>query len=399
MTGVTMKRHIAVRFRAYPTGEQANLIERTIGCARLVYNLMLETRIRQYRLTGKSAPVTPARYKDKYPFLCEVDGYALCNAQLNLNRAYRNFFSDPKRVGFPRFKSKRHSRSSYTTNLSHGNIRLDTTLRRIRLPKVGWLAIRQHKTIPDHWKLKSVTVEHCRSGRYTATILFEYETQVPGQVEPVNIVGLDYASHGLYVSSDGEHAEYPGFFRRNETRLAREQRKLSHMVKGSNNWRKQKTRIARIAEKTAKQRRDFLHKTANRLVERYDAIGVEDIDMTVMARKPKPKPDPGHEGRYLPNGASSRSGLAKSTMDNAYGMFRTLLAYKLEKRGKRLAKVNKWYPSSQLCNRCGYRNKQTRDLSVRQWDCPECGAHHDRDINAAINLRNETARILAEQTA
>lgn len=399
MTGATMKRHIAVRFRAYPTGEQAKLIERTIGCARLIYNLMLETRIEQYKLTGKSTPVTPARYKDQYPFLREVDGYALCNAQLNLNRAYHNFFAGPKHKGFPRFKSKHRSRSAYTTNLSHGNIRLDTTLRRIRLPKIGWLAIRQHKTIPAHWKLKSATVEHCRSGRYTVTILFEYETQVPGQVAPVKVLGLDYASHGLYVSSDGEHAGYPGFLRGNEARLAREQRRLSHMVKGSNSWRRQKTRIARVAEKTANQRRDFLHKTANWLAERYDAIGVEDLDMTVMARKPKPKPDPDHEGRYLPNGASSRSGLAKSTMDNAYGMFRSLLAYKLEKQGKRLVKVDKWYPSSQLCSQCGYRNKLTRDLSVRQWVCPECGIHHDRDVNAAINLRNETERLLAEQTA
>ena len=399
MTGITVKRYIAVKFRAYPTREQADLIERTIGCVRLIYNLMLETRISQYKLTGKSTPVTPAQYKEQYPFLREVDSHALCNAQLNLNRAYHNFFTDPKHRGFPRFKSKHHSRNSYTTNLSSGNIRLDTTLRRIRLPKVGWLAIRQHKTIPDHWKLKSVTVEHCPSGRYTATILFEYETQMPERTEPVNILGLDYASHGLYVSSDGEHAEYPGFFRRNEPRLAREQRKLSRMVKGSKNWRKQKTRIARISEKTANQRRDFLHKTANRLAEQYDAIGVEDINLAAITRKPKPKPDPNHEGRYLPNGASSRSGLAKSTMDNAYGMFRVLLAYKLEMQGKQLVKVDKWYPSSQLCNRCGDRNKQTRDLSVRQWDCPECGTHHDRDVNAAINLRNETARILAEQTA
>lgn len=225
-----MKTHIAVRFRAYPTEEQARLIDRTIGCARFVYNLMLETRIAHYQTTWESCRPTPALYKDTYPFLREVDSFALCNAQLALEKAYKRFFEDRK-TGFPKYKSKRRGRKTYTTNLSHGNIELDDKARRLKLPKLGWLAVRQHKHIPNDWKLKSVTVEHCPSGRYTATILFEHETQTPEKVRPVKTVGLDYAPHGLYVSSNGEHAEYPGYYRKMQDKLAREQRKLSHMVK------------------------------------------------------------------------------------------------------------------------------------------------------------------------
>lgn len=273
-----MRTHTAVRFRAYPTEEQARQVNRTIGCVRFVYNLMLETRIAHYQTTWEPCYPTPALYKDTYPFLREVDSFALCNAQLALEKAYKRFFEDRK-TGFPKYKSKRRGRKTYTTNLSHGNIELDDKARRLKLPKLGWLAVRQHKRIPDDWKLKSVTVEHCPSGRYTATILFEYETQIPEKVKPVKTVGLDYASHGLYVSSDGEHAEYPGYYRKMQDKLAREQCKLSHMVKGSANWRKQCKRVARLYEKTANQRRDYQHKKANRIVASYDMVGVEALSM------------------------------------------------------------------------------------------------------------------------
>ena len=223
------KDHIAVRFRAYPTEEQARQIDRTIGCARLVYNLMLETRIAHYQTFWESCRPTPAQYKDAFPFLREVDSMALCNAQLALEKAYKRFFED-RNTGFPKYKSKHHGKKSYITNRIGNNIRLDDNARRLKLPKLGWLAIRQHKRIPDSWNLKSVTMEHCPSGRYTATILFERETQTPEQVEPVRIVGLDYASHGLYVSSDGKKAEYPGYYRKTQDKLAREQRRLSRMV-------------------------------------------------------------------------------------------------------------------------------------------------------------------------
>lgn len=390
-----VKNHVAVKFRAYPTEEQARQINCTIGCVRLVYNLMLETRNAYYQTTWRSCNPTPALYKNDFPFLREVDGYALCNAQIALSKAFKRFFED-KNVGFPKYKSKRRSRKTYTTNYSHGNIRLDDKARRLKLPKLGWLAVRQHKRIPEDWKLKSVTVEHCPSGRYTATVLFEYETQIPERKNPVNIVGLDYASHGLYVSSDGERAEYPAYYRLMQDRLAREQRKQSHMVEGSKNWRKQSQRIARLHEKIANQRRDFQHKKANTLVETYDAVAVETLNLQGMAKKPKPKPDLDHPGTYLPNGAKAKNGLAKSTMDNAYGMFCTLLEYKLARQGKQLVRVDKWFPSSQLCNDCGYRNPQVKDLSIREWVCPECGTWHERDTNAGMNVHDEGRRIIEQ---
>ena len=385
------KDHIAVRFRAYPTDEQARLIDRTIGCARLVYNLMLETRIAHYQTFWESCRPTPAQYKDAFPFLREVDSFALCNAQLALEKAYKRFFKD-RNTGFPKYKSKHHGKKSYTTNRIGNNIRLDDNARRLKLPKLGWLAIRQHKRIPDSWNLKSVTMEHCPSGRYTATVLFERDTQTPERTEPANIVGLDYASHGLYVSSDGEHADYPGFYRNAEDKLVKEQRKLSLMVKGSANWCKQRRRVARAYEKTANQRRDYQHKKANMLADTYDAVAVESLNLKGMARKPKPKPDPDNPGAYLRNGRKAKSGLAKSTLDNAYGMFCTMLEYKLARQGKLLVRVDKWYPSSQLCHECGYRNPQTKDLDVREWTCPQCGALHDRDVNAALNIRDEARR-------
>lgn len=388
-----MRTHTAVRFRAYPTEEQARQINRTIGCVRFAYNLMLETRIAHYQTTWGSCSPTPALYKDTYPFLREVDSLALCNAQRALEKAYQNFFDNGCK-GFPRYKSKHHGKASYTTNRIGNNIRLDNKARRLKLPKLGWLAVRQHKRIPDDWKLKSVTVGHCPSGRYTATILFEYETQIPEKVKPVKPVGLDYASHGLYVSSDGEHAEYPGYYRKMQDKLAKEQRKLSHMVKGSANWRKQCNRVARLYEKTANQRRDYQHKKANRMVASYDMVGVETLSMKSMMKKPKPKPDPEHPGHYLPNGRKARKGLAKSTSDNGYGMFCTMLEYKLARQGKRLVHVDKWYPSSQLCHDCGYKNSLVKDLSIREWVCPSCGVLHDRDVNAARNIRDEAVRLI-----
>lgn len=158
-----VKRHCAVKYRMYPNRAQAALIDRTIGCARFIYNQMLETRIGTYKATGKSCNPTPAQYKDRYPFLREVDSLALCNAQLNVAKAYRNFFRDPKHIGFPKYKAKHRNRQTYTTNNSNNNVTLDEGGRHLKLPKVGIVRVRQHKRIPEDWKLKSVTIEHCKT--------------------------------------------------------------------------------------------------------------------------------------------------------------------------------------------------------------------------------------------
>lgn len=383
MSTTTITRRRAVKYRMYPTKEQANLIDRTIGCARLVYNLMLETRIASYQsrfgmpdAQAKDPLPTPRLYKDDYPFLRDVDSMALCNAQMHLDKAYRSFFTNPK-TGFPKYKSKHRSRQTYTTNCIRNNIRFENGGTRLRLPKVGPVRVRQHKRIPDDWKLKSVTVEHCPSGRYEATVLFEYDTQAPEPVRPRTFVGLDYSSHDLYVTSDGERADYPRFYRQWQERLAFEQRKLSHMVTGSANWAKQKRRVAKVHERIRDMRRDFLRKAANRITESHDCVCVEDLDMRAMARTLT---------------------LGKSTMDNGFGMLRDMLDRKLAEQGKPgLVKVGRWYPSSQLCSDCGYRYEGAKDLGVHEWVCPECGAWHDRDVNAAKNIRDEGRRLLLQQ--
>ena len=186
---VQVKVRHAVKYRMYPSETQARLIDRTIGCARFIYNQMLETRIATYKATGETCNPTPAQYKDEFPFLREVDSLALCGAQMHLSAAYRNFFREPGRVGFPKFKKKHCSRQTYTTYNVNNNIALDEGGRHLKLPKVGSVRVRQRKRIPNGWKLKNVTVEHCKSGEYTATILFEYETQAPEPVTPYHLLG------------------------------------------------------------------------------------------------------------------------------------------------------------------------------------------------------------------
>lgn len=372
---MTVKVHRAVVYAAYPTREQAVLIERTCGCARFVYNRMLADKIAHYKETGEMLRVTPAHYKAEFPWLREVDSFALCNAQLNLDAAYRSFFrrlKAGKKPGFPRYKSKHRSRRCYKTNYVNDNIRFEDGGRYLRLPKLGRVRVRQKRKIDPSWRIKGVTVEHTGSGRYEFSVQFEFETQEPELVEPVAFVGLDYSSHDLYVASDGERPGYPRFFRMAEVRLARDQRRLSHMHKGSSNWKKQKVKVARVYEKIRRQRRDFLHKTANGLVLRYDCVCVEDLDMKGMSRSLK---------------------LGKATMDNGFGMFRTLLSYKLADSGKKLVTVDRLFPSSQLCHECGYRFSGTKDLSVREWTCPNCGHTHNRDVNAALNIRGEGMRL------
>lgn len=204
---MTVMMHRAVVYRAYPTREQAALIERTCGCARFLYNRMLADKIAHYRETGEMLRVTPARYKREFPWLKEVDSFALCNAQLNLDAAYRNFFRRVKageKPGFPKYKAKHRSRCCYKTNFVNGNIRFEGDGRYLRLPKLGSVRVRQKREIDPSWRIKSVTVEHTRSGRFEVSVLFEFETQEPERVEPESFVGLDYSSHDLYVTSDGE---------------------------------------------------------------------------------------------------------------------------------------------------------------------------------------------------
>ena len=352
------------------------MFAKTFGCARFIYNKMLSDRLEHYQETGKKLNNTPAQYKDEYPWLKEVDSLALANVQLNLNKAYNNFWNNRKYFGKPRFKSKKTGHSSYSTNNQKGSVRLEGN--KVKLPKVGWVKLRLHRPLMDNSVIKTVTISKTPSGKYYISILVEYESQIL-PIIPKKFLGLDFAMHGLYVASDEDDADYPNFLRKAEKRLAKAQRKLSKRQKGSRNRNKQRLRVAVLHEKISNQRRDFLHKKARYLAHCYDGIGIEDISVKAMAKRKK----------------GGKFSFGKSISDNGWSMFTNILEYKLAWQGKQLVKIDKWYPSSQLCHVCGYQNNETKDLSVREWDCPKCGSHHNRDKNAAINIREEVRRMSA----
>ena len=306
--------------------------------------------------------------KKEKDFLKEVDSISLQQALRHLDTAFQNFFKNQK-TRFPNFKSKKNNHNSYTTVCVNHNIKLENGM--IALPKIGKVKVKQHRDIPEHYILKSVTVSQTPSGKYYASILFEYEEEIT-EKEPESFLGLDFSMKELYVDSNGHEPAYPRYYRRAEKKLKREQRKLSKMVKGSKNREKQRIKVAKMHEKLANQRKDFLHKQSRKIANSYDCVCIENLNMQAMAQS---------------------LNFGKSVSDNGWSMFTAFLKYKLEELGKRLVKTDKFFASSQLCNVCGYRNPDTKNLSVREWICPCCQTHHDRDINAAINIQNEGMRI------
>lgn len=362
----------AYRFRIYPNEEQQMFLSKTFGCCRFLYNRMLEDKITEFKKSGELKRTTPAMYKGEYPFLKEVDSLALANVQLHLEKAYKAFFRDT-RIGFPKFKSRHRSRASYTTNMVNGNIKIEGCL--LRLPKIKGIKIKMHRPVPEHGELKSVTVSREPSGKYYASLLYELpdcENQTAGKdTEEMDILGIDFAMQGMAVFSDGTRCEYPGYYKKAQKKLAREQRKLSHCIKGSSNYRKQKKKVALCYEKVRNQRKDFHHKLSCRIAREYDAVAVESLNMKGMSRALH---------------------LGKGVMDNAYGMFRNMLEYKLEEKGKSYISIDRFFPSSKKCSICG-KIKAEMALSEREYIC-ECGNRMDRDVNAAVNLREEAKRLL-----
>ena len=353
----------AYKFLIQPSAEQKVIIEKTFGCARFVYNRMLSDKKDHYQETQETYYTTPASYKNEFPWLREVDSLALCNAQLHLNTAYTNFFRNPKEVGFPSFKSKHRSRKSYTTNRLGSNIKVVGS--GIRLPKLGTVRLKQHRDFPPDIVIKSVTVSRSAKGSYYASICFEQTLNIPSVI-PETALGLDFSMPSLFVDSDNLSADYPKFYRTSQKQLAEAQRRLSKRVKGSNRYRKQQHKVVLISERTANRRKDFLHKLSNLIAKSYDLVCIEDLNMKAMSQSY-------HFG--------------KSVADNGWGMFTTFLKYKLADRGKTLIKINKWYPSSKTCSKCGTLKDKLK-LSERVFVCT-CGFVMDRDHNAAINILRE----------
>ena len=272
----------AYKFRIYPNDEQKILFAKTFGCVRMVYNHWLDRKIRQYEENKTNVTYTictkemaAMKKTEEYRFLKEIDSIALQQSLRHLDTAFQNFFKQPK-TGFPRFKSKKRNKNSYSTVCINGNITLSNGY--LRLPKIGQIRLKQHRIIPDEYRLKSVTVSQTPSGKYYASILFEYEDQVQ-EKELQKFLGLDFSMHELYRDSNGKEPAYPGYYRNAEKKLAREQRKLSKMQKGSNNRNKQRLKVAKLHEKVSNQRKDFLHKQSRQITNAYDCVCIEDLDM------------------------------------------------------------------------------------------------------------------------
>ena len=356
----------AFKYRLKPNSSQEELIQKTFGCCRFIYNKMLADKIEAYRQNGINLRNTPAQYKKEYDWLKEVDSYALCNEQMNLQSAYNNFFRS-KKIGFPKFKSKKHSKKSYTTSNVNNSIRIENE--KIHLSKLGFVKIIQHRRIPENFIIKSATIIQTPTNKYFVSVLVEYyrdESNISLSKE--NSIGLDYSSHDFYVDNFGNRAKYPKFFRIYSEKLAKEQRKLSNMMLHSKNYEKQRLNVAKVHEKILNCRKDFLHKLSYDISNKFDYVFVEDIDMKNISQALK---------------------LGKSTMDNGFGMFRNFLQYKLNSKDKQLIKIGRFMPTSIVCSTCGcYHKDIVNSLSVREWVCPDCMTHHDRDINAAINIRN-----------
>ena len=375
-----MKQYRAYQFRIYPNDSQAALIQRTFGCCRFVYNHYLALQLERYEKGEPYLSKTKANnhcnqvLKDEYPFLREVDKYAVTNAIWNLDSAFQSFFK--RRTGFPNYKSKHHSRKAYRTCYSHGNVVIMDHA--IKLPKLKAVRAKVHRDVPADWIVKSATVSQTKSGKYYCSVLFEYETDEKAvDVDVNNAVGLDYKSDGLFATNYGRVCGSPKYYRKSERKLDREHKKLSRKKQGSRNYEKQRKRLAKQYEHIANQRKDFLHKEALKLAEQYDVVVIEDLDAVLLS------------GNALRNG--------KATMDNGWGMFIGFLQYKLEERGKVLIRIDRYYPSSQKCCLCGSTNKAVKALDVREWECPVCHAIHDRDLNAAVNICREGLRLYGEQ--
>ena len=369
----------AIKYRIYPNKEQRNLILKTFGCSRFVYNYMLEESIKahengEFLCTRNSFNYLLPSLKRELPWLKEVDSKALESANNNLATAFSKFFK--KETNFPKFHKKKLS-GSYTTSLVGRNIALLD--KGIKLPKLGKVKASLHRMPKKGWKLKAATILQSSDGKFYASVLFEYESDINYQADLNNAIGLDYASNGLFVDSNGKRGTNHKFYRDAQKKLAKEQRKLSRM-KGSkknepksNNYIKQLRKTNKIHRHIANQRLDNLHKISTEIANQYDVVCVESLNMRSMANK--------------------GFGNGKAIYDNGYGTFLSMLEYKLSDRGKCFIKVDKWFPSSQLCSYCGNKKKLT--LADRIYKC-DCGLIMNRDQNAAINILNEGLRLLNE---
>lgn len=379
----------AVKYRIYPNKNQSILINKTIGCTRFVYNKMLGDFYDNDLIT------TPAYYKQDYPFLKEVDSLALSNSQMNLKQAFRNYKNNKNHFDKPKFKKKSRSKLSYKTNNQKGTIRIEND--RLILPKFkAGIKIILHRQIEG--LIKSVTIEQVPSGYYTASILYDVpDNQEETILSKDNIVGIDLGLTHLAITSDNEKYDNPKHFRQLQKKLVKEQRILSRRfennvkervydengdlvetifkkpLKDCKNYQKQKRKVAKIHNKIKNQRLDNLHKVSTKVVKNHDYVVMETLRIHNMIKNRK---------------------LSKSIADVGWSTFVNMIKYKCERYGKEFVQIDQWFPSSQICSHCNHKDGK-KALSIREWTCYNCGTHHDRDINAAINIKNKGLEMIS----
>ena len=352
------------KYRIYPNEEQKIYLAKTFGCTRFIYNQMLADRIESYE-ENKDLDIknikypTPAQYKIEFPWLKEVDSLALANAQLNLDKAYKNFFRD-KSVGFPKFKSKKSNNHSFTTNNQKGTVYIESCY--IKIPKLkSMIKIKQHRQF--NGLIKSCTISQVPSGKYFVSILVETEIEQLPKLD--SKIGIDVGLKEFATCSNGERYKNPKWLRKSEKRLKKLQKELSRKKKGSKNRVKARLKVAKIHERIRNQRNDFLQKLSSKIVNENQVIILEDLKVSNMIRNHK---------------------LAKAISEVSWSEFRKMLEYKGNWYGREIVIAPSNYASSQLCSECGNKSSQTKDLSCRTYNCPVCGLEIDRDYNASLNL-------------